>query len=832
MPHDALTLLAFDQVGALVLTDRERRWSRVNHGAAALLGHAPDALVGRSCVDLVHADDRAALEALLAGLEEPDARPTHRHMRFHAADGRVVAVHLRAFRLRGEGDDAIGTAWQLESFSALEHALGEGGRFFNLVPEPLAIASESGTLVRVNRAWTAMLGWTEDEMRAQPFVAFVHPDDRERTLAQAADIQAGRPEQRFRNRYRARDGAYRWLEWSTDLGRDGYVYCAVRDVTAQEERARTLAVDRDEAEARFRATFEQAAVGMAHVALDGAWLRVNRRLCAFLGYDEAALRALTFQEITHADDLHADLALVAQLVAGAIESYALEKRYIHRDGRTVWGRLTVSLCRDAHGTPSHFLSIVEDIGEQKAAEAALQASHQELERRVEARTGDLEQLNRSLSVEVAQRREAETRLRESDARMRTILENSHDAFIAMSEAGQVTEWNRSAEAIFGWRRSEVLGRPLADLIVPPSLREAHAGGMQRFLDTGGARILDQRMQMPALHRSGREFPIELTINRLRVDGRWLFTAFLHDISARVAAEQQRHEGERRLRTITDNVPALIAYVDRALRFRFANAAFRDWYGMEPDEALGRTLAEFRGEAVHRMFRPAMERALAGEPVALEREFSRPDGSMRHAHTRLIPDVDEHGAVRGFHVMAYDITEHKELAQALERRALRDELTGLPNRAAWADELERGLARARRSAMPAVVMFLDLDGFKQINDRHGHEAGDAVLREFARRVKGALRASDVVARLAGDEFVVLLEKVADVAGDPPRIAAKILATLESGCEFRGIRLPMRPSIGIAVQRGPDLDPVRLMRRADEAMYSAKRGEARSYAVFEC
>jgi len=136
------------------------------------------------------------------------------------------------------------------------------------------------------------------------------------------------------------------------------------------QQARALA----ESEARFRATFEQAAVGVAHVGLDGRWLRVNARLCAMLGYTEAELLERTFQDITHPDDLTADLAHVRQLLAGEIASYTLEKRYLCRDGTILWSNLTVSLVRDAAGTPQYFIAVAQSAMHQKHAEAALRDS--------------------------------------------------------------------------------------------------------------------------------------------------------------------------------------------------------------------------------------------------------------------------------------------------------------------------------------------------------------------------------------------------------------------------------------------------------------------------
>lgn len=126
----------------------------------------------------------------------------------------------------------------------------------------------------------------------------------------------------------------------------------------------------------FRNTFEQAAVGIAHVGLDGRWLRVNNKMCAILGYSADELRSLTFQDLTHPDDLHADLEQVQRLLEGSIDTYTMEKRYVRNNGSNLWANLTVSLHRDNAGAPEYFIAVVEDISARRAAEQqARTASH-------------------------------------------------------------------------------------------------------------------------------------------------------------------------------------------------------------------------------------------------------------------------------------------------------------------------------------------------------------------------------------------------------------------------------------------------------------------------
>ena len=131
-----------------------------------------------------------------------------------------------------------------------------------------------------------------------------------------------------------------------------------------------------ESEERFRATFEQAAVGIAHVAPEGKWLKVNSRICKIVGYTPEELLQLTFQDITHPDDLEADLGYVKQLLAGEINNYSMEKRYIHKNGEDVWINLTVSLVRNEIGEPKYFIAVVEDISERRQIQEELRQAEE------------------------------------------------------------------------------------------------------------------------------------------------------------------------------------------------------------------------------------------------------------------------------------------------------------------------------------------------------------------------------------------------------------------------------------------------------------------------
>jgi diguanylate cyclase (GGDEF)-like protein/PAS domain S-box-containing protein len=822
-------------------------FERVNAAWSAALGWTEREMLGAAFIDYVHPDDHARTleEAARTGAGRPTPRFRNRY-RVKRGGHRWLEWQSRVSddgRIHAIARDVTEQQQALLIFEAemtrRRQRLDEAEQRLDVHVNntPLAVV-EFDARLRVRR-WssraTALFGWSEEEVvgdRPDQW-RFIHEDDADTVATAMLSLVTGEsPSQVVHYRTYTRDGRVLHCDWFMsavfdDAGQLLSLLAFAQDVTARVQ-AEAEAAER---EALFRATFEQAPVGIAHVALDGQWLRVNRTLCEFFGRAQDELLATTFQQLTHPDDLDRDVELLGELLAGRIDRYELRKRYRHADGRVLWAQLTVSLRRDADGAPLHFISVVEDIASTIAAEQALRRAHEDLERRVAERTHELEGANRTLAVEVEQRREAEAALRESEARTRTVLENSHDAFVACDEDGNVTEWNRSAEAVFGWRRSETLGRPLGELIVPARLRAAHDAGMARFLAGGTASVLDQRLQLPARHRNGHEFPIELTISLVKIGRRRLFTAVLHDISDRVVAERQLRESEARLRTITDNVPALIGFVDTELRYGFANAVYRDWFGVEPAALLGRSMRDLLGDAVFAYIQPYAQRVLAGEQVDFQVDFPRVGGGIRHAHATYTPAFDADGRVTGFYVTTQDVTVHKQLAQVLEQRALRDELTGLPNRAAWKQAFDAGLARSERDALGAAVMFLDLDGFKQVNDTHGHEVGDEVLREFARRLRASVRGGDVVARLAGDEFVVLLDGERQPAQVAESVAQSILHAMEAPFDVGGQQLAMAGSIGIAVQATGRFDRERLLRLADEAMYAAKRNERVRFQLIE-
>jgi diguanylate cyclase (GGDEF)-like protein/PAS domain S-box-containing protein len=307
--------------------------------------------------------------------------------------------------------------------------------------------------------------------------------------------------------------------------------------------------------------------------------------------------------------------------------------------------------------------------------------------------------------------------------------------------------------------------------------------------------------------------------------------------AKLAASQLEASRNRAIvRQVVDGVPGMLAYWDKDQRCRFANAAYESWFGVKAEELLGRTMRELLGPIYPRNL-PYIEGALRGEIQAFEREIPDPRGGPpRSSQAHYLPHVVA-GEVQGFGVMVTDISRQKaveaELREAQARAhalATHDSLTGLPNRLLAHERLERAIEQAKRFRRCAAVLFIDLDGFKAINDALGHAAGDTVLREVAARMLALLRHSDTVARLGGDEFLILLPEVEDSISVGV-VAQKLLAVM-AATQFTsgGQELNVSCSVGGALFPDHATNARELVARADAALYRAKRGGKNQFALF--
>jgi diguanylate cyclase (GGDEF)-like protein/PAS domain S-box-containing protein len=263
---------------------------------------------------------------------------------------------------------------------------------------------------------------------------------------------------------------------------------------------------------------------------------------------------------------------------------------------------------------------------------------------------------------------------------------------------------------------------------------------------------------------------------------------------------------------------VIVIADLKGNAEYVNASFERVTGMPKSEALGTRRAIFGLEEADAD--AALETAAAGGLWRGEIAAVRADGGEIVEEVTIAPVMDPSGEPSRIVAILRDVTERRRLQEKLERLAHYDPLTALPNRALFFDRLEGAVARARREERRFALLFIDLDGFKAVNDRYGHDAGDYLLFETARRLRAAIRDSDTAGRMGGDEFTVLLENISK-ADDAVAVAEKIHASLtEIATIPAGASVKVGASIGIAVFPDDGTDGESVLKAADSAMYAIK------------
>ena len=295
-----------------------------------------------------------------------------------------------------------------------------------------------------------------------------------------------------------------------------------------------------------------------------------------------------------------------------------------------------------------------------------------------------------------------------------------------------------------------------------------------------------------------------------------------DVTARTAAESSLRKSEQRLRAIADNLPVLISIIDRDETYRFCNATYRDWLGVDPASIVGCRLKDVSSLAEYTVIKPFVTRALAGESVTFE-HTGMMGTSARHMLVTYLPlrsdrNAEKSSDTEGFYVLIEDLTQRKTLEDQLSHMAQYDQLTGLPNRYLLHDRLQLAYQRTARESKQLAVLYLDVDDFKSINDALGHAAGDALLKQFGERLKVQVRASDTVARVGGDEFVVLMEGLFSL-DDLRNVAGKIIEAMQPPFALSDRPVHVSASIGIATSP-PSTTWEEVLHAADSAMYQAR------------
>ncbi len=410
------------------------------------------------------------------------------------------------------------------------------------------------------------------------------------------------------------------------------------------------------------------------------------------------------------------------------------------------------------------------------------------------------------------------------AQLRTLLGSLPMGVTAFDEDLRLIFWNERIYDILGLPRTAVYPQArFEDLLLHPARRgEYGPGDPVALVAERAARA--RRFEAHSFERQGRDGATLLVEGYpIRIGERTTgFVTTYTDITERKRAEEQLARQNNTLRTIIDNFPGGISLFDAELRLQAHNRTFRELLDL-PDRLFECDEVRFedfiRFNAGRSEYGPGVEESQVAAIVARARNFTahkmerqRPDGRWLEIRGAPLPDG-------GFVTIYIDITERKRAEERIRVMALHDTLTGLPNRLNFNDQVEQAIERGAAQDQRFALLFVDLDGFKKVNDSLGHDAGDDLLVRVAAQLRAAVRETDVVARLGGDEFVVLLHDIESPA-IVEAIAGDIVGRLAVPFRIDAGIAAIGASIGIALYPDNGVCRENLLKAADEAMYAAK------------
>jgi len=411
------------------------------------------------------------------------------------------------------------------------------------------------------------------------------------------------------------------------------------------------------------------------------------------------------------------------------------------------------------------------------------------------------------------------------AKLNTILQTTQDAFWLADEQGVIIDLNPAMEALYGYAREEAIGMHVSQLDVYDDMEAAKAR-IQYLIEQGSARFETQH-----LCKDNSIVDAEVTITH--IPKQQLFVVFSRNITARKKYQRELSNQRTFLQTLIHSIPDLVWLKDTQGVYLACNKRFEDFFGAKEDKIIGKTDYDFVHKELADFFREDDKNVMTNNQTSINEEeiVFASDGHRELIQATKIPIYDEQGKLMGVLGIGHDITELKAHENQLEHIAHYDPLTGLANRLLFSDRLHQAIAQANRGGHILAVTYLDLDGFKEVNDKHGHDVGDRLLVSIAHRLKGVLREEDIIARLGGDEFVCVMVDLNDPAAGIP-IIERMLEVVKEPVAIDGELLEVSASIGVTFYKNNEsIDADQLIRQSDVAMYEAKQSGKNRFHIFD-
>ncbi|TAP40130.1 PAS domain S-box protein [Alteromonas sp. KUL49] len=535
----------------------------------------------------------------------------------------------------------------------------------------------------------------------------------------------------------------------------------------------------------------------------------SEQFFSLLGFEENEIRPSLdeWRSRLHPDDRdYVYAALDAHFARGA--KYQVEFRLLNKQGEYKWFKALGHTLRDDDNKPIEMAGSLQDIHTRKLRDIALESTASELQQ------------------EVGKRADAEKLSKMQRDRLQVILEQASDGIHIVDGSGRIIECSRAFCTMLGYTKEEIMRLTVDDW---------DQNYPKRSLQQQISDLMRNPTTFETTHRkkSGETFPVEISTQKVMIDDETFLFASARDITERKKIDNAVREANQKLEAIVNSAAVAIAWANDSNEIEYVNPTFTKIFGWELEEIP--TVEDWHEKAYKdESYRTAVVDAWnqnvqnslnnGGAIEPAEVTVTCKDGSERYMLLN--------GAWAGNLLLAMfsDISEQKSRHDEMEWFASHDPLTGIPNRTLLTRRLVDFTQNSRRRDDKIAVAFIDLDGFKQVNDQYGHEAGDYLLKSLSARLIEHVRETDTVARIGGDEFAVILTDLSNFDESLPFIN-RLLASVATPVEFQNHMLKVSASIGVTYfPQKSGVDHNTLLKQADQAMYVAKQRGKNQYSVY--
>jgi diguanylate cyclase (GGDEF)-like protein/PAS domain S-box-containing protein len=770
---------------------QDGRFQYVNELFQELTGYTEQELQGIHPLDLVHPEDREAVrEKAIENLKGHSLLPYE--YRFVKKNGEVMWVLERLASIEYKGKRAaVGSFMDITKRKGAEEVLaGEAIRRRILVDQSrdgISVLDENGKVYEANQRFAEMLGYSPEEVRELHVWDWDTQWTREQLLEMVRSVDAAGDH--FETYHRRKDGTVFDVEISTNgavvVGQK-LVFCVSRDITERKKAEEALR----RSEQNFHDSIENSPLGIRVLDKKGKTLYINRALLDIWGYSSIE-----------------ELEAVPRKQRYTPESYVEHIERVEKRKRREYAPL------------SYEISIVRGDGQVRL----LSASRGEL-------LWNGEKQFQMVYQDITERKQLEEALAKSEERYRTVLEQMEDAYFEADLSGNLTFCNDASCRQLGYSREELMGMNYRDYTPDDDVQRVYKAFNQVYrtgkpvkafptvrIRKDGRRLSAETSAFPSLNESGEIIGFR-GINR--------------DVTERAQMIKALSESEERYRTILAEIQEGYYETDLVGNFTFVNDATCIQLGYSREELIGMNYRVYiPKEEIKGIYKAWNKVYRTGRPLkSFPFTCIRKDGKQVFLEASVSPLRNNEGKIIGFRSISRDVTEHKQFEQKLAEMATHDPLTGLPNRVLLIDRFTIALALSRRTRNRLAVLMLDLDRFKTVNDSMGHDVGDLLLKAVGKRLVRTMRKSDTVARIGGDEFVLVLPQIPK-ANEAAKFAQRTLDAFREPFVCDDRRLCVTTSIGVAVypEHGKDIES--LLKNADTAMYWAKEQGRDIYKFYD-